>query len=234
MTKNNKIIIEEQDENQEKSSNKIITESKNKTPKKEKENKMANDDYTPPKLSMLEKAPKIKTISKSKIKNSIKIPKKEDFIWKDKLFVISGKLETTEIRDDMNSFLSFWGMIRRSSVSKKTDILIHGFILDDGREYNQSGKYKKALKFKTVEIISENTVDKIFREFTGFSLQENFNKYNENADNYPKNLYEEEVEENEDLVFESTQDHKMGKKGENNKKKRKSPERKLKPQVRSI
>lgn len=147
------------------------------------------DSYKPPKLKILEK-PTILPATKPKTKGCLKLPKISEFPWKDKLFVISGKLHTTEDRKEMNEFLSFWGMIPRTSISKKTDILIHGHILDDGRNYHQSGKYKKAKRFNT-EILSEEQVDALFLDFTGFSLEQNFSKWNEQVDDYPKNLIEE-------------------------------------------
>ena len=201
----NKIIEEIQEQNQENQENNVITEQKNKLNlcNKKTENEEILSNYKPPSMSLLEVEPtKIKP-SKIKIKNAFKIPKKEDFVWKDKLFVITGKLNTTEDRKEMNTFLSFWGMIIRTSISKKTDILIHGEILDDGREYHQSGKYKKAVKFGSVKIVSEDIVNNIFNEFTGFSLEENFMKYNEDIENYPKNLYEDEIEDNEDLILDN-------------------------------
>jgi hypothetical protein len=179
-----------------------------------KENKETNEilkNYTPPKLDILnEKSslPKPKTIST----NIHKIPKKEEFPYNGKLFVISGKLKVTEDRKEMQNFLLFWGMIKRTMISRKTDMLIHGYILDDGRPYDESGKFKKAKKFDNVSIISEEGLCDVFKEFTGFTLEENFNKYNEDVDNYPGNLYGEAKQEVEQFEIEEEKEpSKIGK-----------------------
>jgi NAD-dependent DNA ligase len=173
-----------------------VCEKKEENEKIEEEGKVTNGGnesikVETPKLGILSSSTVVPKTKKSKFTKSFVLPDKSEFPWKEKLFVISGKLKITENRKEMNEFLNYWGMVSRSSVSKKTDILIHGHILDDGREYHQSGKYKKAKKFKTIDIYSEEQVDKLFQEFTGFSLEENFNKWNENVEAYPRNLIEE-------------------------------------------
>jgi hypothetical protein len=212
---NNKIVEEVQDEVKILKNNKIVEEIiiDEEEQKDKKQSNDSNDiykNYSPPKLKILENQPlEIQKEKKSNISFN-KEPNKEDFPWKDKLFVVTGKLHTSDDRKDLQTFLTFWGMTKRTSVSRKTDILIHGHILDDGRDYKESNKYKKAKKFENILIVSEEGLDKIFKSFTGYSLQENFNKYNENIDNYPKNLYQdceeeiefeiEEQEENNDKI----------------------------------
>lgn len=174
------------------------------------------ESYKPRELAILKTTPSASKRGKSRSRSRkkapesnggskvFKLPKKAEFVWREKLFVITGKLQTTSERKDMESLLSFWGMIRRTSVSSRTDLLIHGKELEDGRSVEQSNKYKKASKFQSVRLVSEEALDRVFREFTGYSLQENFDKFHDDVDRYPGNLFWEEVDA--EVEFELEED----------------------------
>lgn len=231
----NKIIEEIQDEASDKEiQQEIPTQNAPIKPRKRNARVQKEENYEPPKLAILQGTPNVpkrrRSASKRKLsasdgKSSIpkrqsnpkreskpskifNLPKKEDFVWREKLFVITGKLETTDERKEMETFLSFWGMNRRTSVSRKTNLLIHGQVLEDGRRVEQSNKFKKAQKFASVQIVPEEALDRVFKDFTGFSLQINFDKFNEDVDNYPQNLFQEEQED--EVEFELEKEEKNG------------------------
>lgn len=55
------------------------------------------------------------------------------------------------------------GRIERSAVSGKTDYLVAGFEMDDGRKISEGAQYKMAKK-KGVKIISEDDLMQMVRE----------------------------------------------------------------------
>lgn len=111
-----------------------------------------------------------------------------NFPLKEKLFVLTGLFSITEDRNRLVEFFDYWGMVKRTSISKKTDLLIYGVKLEDGRDVKDSNKFKKALTFGTLKM-NEQDLDQIFLNFTEFDLKTNFNKFIQNPNLYPQNLY---------------------------------------------
>lgn len=69
-------------------------------------------------------------------------------------------------RDEIEKFLGNKGGRVTSAVSGVTDYLIAGAKLEDGREVNTSGKYKKATNLK-VKILSEEDLQELVRKLSG-------------------------------------------------------------------
>ena len=111
----------------------------------------------------------------------------EDFEWCEKSFALTGLFKSNKDRKRIAEVLRKWGMVSRSSVSRRTGILIHGYVLEDGRDVQEAGKYKKAVKFGT-EILSESDVDQKIQAFTGFSIMEHIEALNCPDGVYPHNL----------------------------------------------
>jgi len=65
-----------------------------------------------------------------------------------KTIVISGIFEGIS-RNKLEEFCTERGARVTTSVSGKTDMLIVGWQMEDGREITEGGKYKKALKMST-------------------------------------------------------------------------------------
>ena len=70
------------------------------------------------------------------------------------IFVLSG-LNESLTRDEMSELISRYGGIERSAVSGKTNYLVVGFEMEDGRPITEGSKYKKAME-KKVKIITED------------------------------------------------------------------------------
>jgi len=70
--------------------------------------------------------------------------------------VITGKLDTAD-RKEVQDKIRELGGLARSGVSGKTNYLIIGSILEDGRQVEEGNKYKKAKKneAKGLKIITE-------------------------------------------------------------------------------
>jgi len=69
-------------------------------------------------------------------------------------------------RDELHDFLLTKGAFVRSAVSGKTDYLIVGTKLEDGREVTQGGKYRGA-KQKLTPILDESEFEQYVRDKTG-------------------------------------------------------------------
>ena len=69
-------------------------------------------------------------------------------------------------RDEVENTIKRFGGKCTGSISGKTDYLIAGFKLEDGREVSSSGKYRKA-KEKGTPIIDEDGFQKLIREKSG-------------------------------------------------------------------
>ena len=61
-------------------------------------------------------------------------------------------------RSEMTDILKRLGAKVTGSVSKKTNILVYGSKLEDGRPVNESNKYKTAVKNKTT-LMQETQLD---------------------------------------------------------------------------
>ena len=70
------------------------------------------------------------------------------------IFVLSG-LNESLTRDEMSELISRYGGLERSAVSGKTNYLVVGFEMEDGRPITEGSKYKKAIE-KNVKIINED------------------------------------------------------------------------------
>lgn len=67
--------------------------------------------------------------------------------------VLSGMFESIS-RDKLEEFMREKGARVTGSVSGKTDMLVIGYKLEDGRNVQQGSKYNKAMKLKT-KILNE-------------------------------------------------------------------------------
>lgn len=81
-----------------------------------------------------------------------------------KTFVITGLLHSFS-RETLTDLIKELGGKVTGNVSKKTAYLIHGYKLEDGREYTQGNKYKKAVEFGT-KILDEEGIKKLLNEFS--------------------------------------------------------------------
>ena len=74
-------------------------------------------------------------------------------------FVLTG-LNESLTRDEMTSLISKYGGVERSAVSKKTNYLVAGFEMEDGRPITEGSKYRAAME-KGVSIINEDDLLKM-------------------------------------------------------------------------
>ena len=74
-------------------------------------------------------------------------------------FVVTGEFMDIS-RPDLTKFIEEKGGTMVSGVSGVTSYLIAGHKLEDGREVNTSGKYKKAIE-KKVRILTEEGFEKL-------------------------------------------------------------------------
>lgn len=80
-------------------------------------------------------------------------------------FAVTGVFENIT-RDELEKFINNKGGRVTSAVSGVTDYLVAGHKLEDGREVDTSGKYKKASKL-SVKIVSETEFEEEIRKITG-------------------------------------------------------------------
>jgi NAD-dependent DNA ligase len=73
--------------------------------------------------------------------------------------VVSGVFENIS-RDKVETFILDHGGRRTGSVSGKTDYLVVGYKMEDGREVTQGGKYNGAKK-KGIEILNEEKFEEL-------------------------------------------------------------------------
>jgi len=69
-------------------------------------------------------------------------------------------------REQVEDFIVEHGGRKTGSVSGKTDYLVVGYKLDDGREVTQGGKYRNALKNGT-KIVDEAGFEQLIRDRSG-------------------------------------------------------------------
>lgn len=80
-------------------------------------------------------------------------------------FVVSGVFENIS-RDKIETFILDHGGRRTGSVSGKTDYLVVGYKMEDGREVTQGGKYNGAKK-KGIEILNEEKFEELIQKLSG-------------------------------------------------------------------
>ena len=78
------------------------------------------------------------------------------------IFVLTG-LNESLTRDETTELITQYGGIIRSAVSGKTQYLVAGFEMEDGRPITEGSKYKAAQQ-KKVKIINEDTLLKMIRD----------------------------------------------------------------------
>ena len=88
-----------------------------------------------------------------------KIPIGKPNCLEGKLFVLTG-LNESLTRDELLNVIKEYGGIERTSISKKTNYLVAGFEMEDGRPITEGSKYKAAIE-KGIEIIDEDRVLKM-------------------------------------------------------------------------
>ena len=84
------------------------------------------------------------------------------------IFVLSG-LNESLTRDEMSELISRYGGLERSAVSGKTNYLVVGFEMEDGRPITEGSKYKKAIE-KNVKIINEQTMVVDLKDKASFDI----------------------------------------------------------------
>ena len=77
------------------------------------------------------------------------------------IFVLTG-LNESLTREEMVDLITRYGGIERSAVSGKTNYLVAGFEMEDGRPITSGSKYKKAVE-KHVKIINEDELLSMIR-----------------------------------------------------------------------
>ena len=80
-------------------------------------------------------------------------------------FVVSGIFDAIS-RDGLEKFIEEKGGKKTGAVSGKTNYLIIGHKMEDGREVSQGGKYKSA-KAKNIPILTEQEFEKFIEKKTG-------------------------------------------------------------------
>lgn len=81
-----------------------------------------------------------------------------------KSFVITGLLHDFS-RDSLTDRIKELGGKVTGTVSKKTAYLVHGYKLEDGRDYNKGNKYKKAMELGT-KILDEEGIKSLLNEIS--------------------------------------------------------------------
>jgi replication factor C subunit 1 len=109
--------------------------------------------------SRKEKSPQINIKSDAKKIKTI-IPEC-DGVLTGLIFVLTGALEVE--RDTVVDLLKGYGAKVTSQPSKKTNYLLHGDILEDGRSVEQGSKYNKAVKLN-VKLINQAQFENLMRE----------------------------------------------------------------------
>jgi NAD-dependent DNA ligase len=82
-------------------------------------------------------------------------------------FVVSGAFENIS-RNDLESFIVAKGGKLTGSVSGKTNYLVVGHKMDDGRDVNIGGKFKKAQE-KGVNILTEEQFEQFIQRKSGLT-----------------------------------------------------------------
>ena len=109
---------------------------------------------------------------------------------KDHTIVVTGCFKSTT-REEVESFIKQHGGKITGSVSGRTDFLIAGYELDDGRETHTGKKYRTALE-KEVPILTEEALQNFIRDRTGIS---NFclGSQQESSDQDPQSIFTQQV-----------------------------------------
>lgn len=132
---------------------------------------------TPP--SSTKKLKRDPPLKPSRTATSIDAESLEPECLKDYTFVCTGVLPTLS-RDDCQELIKTLGGRVTSAVSGKTDYLIVGDVLEDGRPYTEGSKYKKALE-KDVTIVQGE------EQFYGLILQHD-DKVRQERGPYPRQV----------------------------------------------
>ena len=172
---------------------KMEIEEEAKVPKKKKSSKKESQ-----KKKSANKKKEIK--KKSIFSDSIDKP------LKGKKFVFTGIFKLTKERDDLIELVKSLGGRVTTAVSGVTDVLVHGYTLEDGRDVSDSKKYKTAVAKGTI-ILDEIKFSDALKEKTKKSLKEHFGNYlvmeeddNENYMNSFNNLVAGKI--NEDALID--------------------------------
>ena len=132
-------------------------------------NYLEDNDFTDHELSDIDQDYDNRVKASKKSKNQKKNSKGP---LKGKTIVLTGEMIVT--KDDLKAILVNLGARVTSAVSSKTNMLIHGEYLEDGRKYTDGKKYKMAKKNK-IEIYS----DKEFEKYMQKLLRQKWNMENE-------------------------------------------------------
>ena len=134
------------------------------TSKNNKPSIIQNKVQSPSSIKILSKSSKTKKPA-SKAEESKKPSKKEEFEsgpLTGKTFVITGLLKDYN-RDALTDLIKEYGGKVTGSVSKRTTYLVHGHVLEDGRDFTLGKKYTKALEIGT-RILDEDAIKAILDE----------------------------------------------------------------------
>jgi len=90
-----------------------------------------------------------------------------DKLFLDKTFVVTGQFAKIS-REDITKFIEDKGGKVATAISSKTDYLIAGHTLEDGRDVKTSMKYQKATKIG-VKILTEDGFEELVKRLSGYS-----------------------------------------------------------------
>ena len=139
-------------------------------------------------LTKIEKKPQeeVKKVQKTKIVEIISGP------LSGKTYVITGLMREFQ-RDSLSDLIKEFGGKVTGSVSKRTSVLIHGYKLEDGRDYNLGNKYKKAEELG-IKILNEEEIKQILDDCIAqrdLKEEEEQEKFKEEEKKTQKNTKEE-------------------------------------------
>ena len=123
-------------------------------------NYLEDNDFTDHNLSDIESDFDNKKKKKTPKKTSIENPNPNGPL-KGKTIVLTGEMMIS--KDSLKAILMNLGARVTSAVSSKTNILIHGEYLEDGRKYTEGKKYQMAKKNK-IEIYSDKEFEKYLQK----------------------------------------------------------------------
>jgi len=88
-------------------------------------------------------------------------------LFEDKVFVVTGQFDKIS-RDQIQKFIEEKGGKVSGAVSGKTNYLIAGHVLEDGRKVETSMKYQKATKMG-IKVLTEEGFEELVRRISGYS-----------------------------------------------------------------
>lgn len=107
---------------------------------------------------------------------------------------MTGNFKCTSNREEIKAVIIRLGGQVTTGVSGKTNVLLHGYILEDGREVHESRKYKQAMQKNTL-IVDEEKFSTELQKVTGKNLSQHLGKNLEmeieNDNEYRKSFFKD-------------------------------------------